>query len=190
VDFINGEIVITGVNFDNGDTPVVTLGDYPTQLALNSNTATEIKAVLPAVPDGDYLIAVSTGPSVINYDEYDLTIGAVGPQGPEGPAGPQGPPGPGGSAVAGYEQVSNSITNPGNIGSGSVFSVTAQCPGGKKVLGGGIRLSGLVSALAELRVFESKPASLTTWRASAMWVGSSPPPANSVTLEASAVCAN
>jgi hypothetical protein len=190
VDFISSEIVITGVNFDNGDTPVVTLGDDPTPLVLNSNTATEIKAVLPAVLDGDYLLAVSTGPAVKDYDEYDLTIGAMGPQGEQGPAGPQGPPGPGGSAVAEYEQVSNSITMPGNLGSGSAFSVTAQCPGGKKVLGGGIRLSGLVSALAELRVFESVPATLTTWRASAIWVGSSPTPANSVTLNAFAVCAN
>jgi hypothetical protein len=90
VDFINNEIIITGVNFDNGDTPVVTVGDDPTPLALSSNSATEIRVVLPAVQDGDYLLAVSTGPAVINYDEYDLTLGAVGPQGEKGDTGATG----------------------------------------------------------------------------------------------------
>jgi hypothetical protein len=62
---------------------------------------------LPA--DGDYLLTVATGGGASQYDEYDLTIGAVGPQGeqgpkgdkgeigeqgPVGPVGPQGPIGP------------------------------------------------------------------------------------------------
>ena len=88
------EILITGGNFDNGDPPMVTLGEDPTTLAVCSGSATEIVAELPAeVPDGDYRVAVETGPSVRHYDAYDLTIGAVGPVGPEGPQGADGPPG-------------------------------------------------------------------------------------------------
>lgn len=69
-------------------------------------------AFLPPVPDGDYVLKVSTGFMLYQNDTYDLTIGAVGPQGekgekgdtgatgatgatgPQGPAGPVGPMGP------------------------------------------------------------------------------------------------
>ena len=121
-------------------------------------------------------------------NQYPLDWNIEGSTGPPGPPG--GPPGPPG--LSGYEQVTNQTTIPGNLGSGSVFSVVAQCPGGKKVLGGGIRLSGQVSVLADLRVFESQPSSLTAWRAAAIYVGpvgQSSPPAGSVTLKAFAVCA-
>lgn len=91
VDFNAGEITITGENFDNGETPTVLLGNDLTPLTLvGTPTANAIVAVLPTVPDGDYLLAVYTGNGVIHYDEYDLTIGAVGPTGPTGPTGPQG----------------------------------------------------------------------------------------------------
>jgi microcystin-dependent protein len=128
VDFSNNEIVITGVNFDNGDTPVVTLGDDPTPLAINGSTATEIKADLPGgVQDGDYLLVVSTGPAVINYDEYDLTIGAAGLQGEPGEQGPQGKLGePGTPGEPGEQGPQGKLGEPGRPGEPG-----AQGPQGK-----------------------------------------------------------
>jgi hypothetical protein len=97
VDYDTGILVIKGVNFDNGDTPVITLGElHPLTISSSLGyTGTEIYADLPpsGVPDGDYLLAISTGSAAKRNDEYNLTIGAVGPEGPEGPQGPEGPPG-------------------------------------------------------------------------------------------------
>jgi Collagen triple helix repeat (20 copies) len=70
-------------------------------------------------------------------------VGPAGPQGPQGvqgiqgPVGPQGPIGPAGTTISGYERViSDQITiEPLGIG-----GVTAMCPTGKKVLGGGYSL--------------------------------------------------
>jgi hypothetical protein len=85
IDFDSGTIVIRGDNFDNGGTPTVLLGNDTESLTLMSDyTADEITAELPAIPDGDYRLTVYTGNGTINYDSYDLTIGAVGPQGPKG----------------------------------------------------------------------------------------------------------
>jgi len=63
------------------------------------------------------------------------------------------------------QQVSNRRSTPDNMGTGSAFSIEAECPPGTKVLGGGIRLRGLVALLTDLRVFESVPSSPTAWRA-------------------------
>ncbi|SDH86161.1 Collagen triple helix repeat-containing protein [Actinokineospora alba] len=64
--------------------------------------------------------------------------GPAGPQGPSGPAGPAGAPGPTGPAggLSGYEIVySDGLDANGSVG-------TAQCPEGKKVLGGGVLSAG------------------------------------------------
>ena len=95
--FINFEtdnitLHIYGVNFNNGTLPVVKLGGQ--QANVSSFTGQEIVASLPAdFPDGDYLLTVTTGNAVKNYDAYALTIGAVGPEGPQGPKGDTGPQG-------------------------------------------------------------------------------------------------
>lgn len=50
---------------------------------------------------GTFLFTITTGPASIQFDAFDVTIGAVGPQGlpgPNGPQGPQGLPGPPGPA--------------------------------------------------------------------------------------------
>lgn len=169
-------IEISGENFE----PLfpqnlnVTLGDYGSLDILDSSN-TMIKAELPAgIPGGDYLLTVSTGIGYWQIDEYDLTIRACEAGG-----------------VSGYQQVENYTTIPENLGRGSVFWVEAQCPGGKKVLGGGIRLTGNVDVLENLRVFESQPASETAWRASAIWVaplGTPTPGGGPVTLKAFAIC--
>jgi hypothetical protein len=94
-DVYGDTLTIKGVNFDNGAPPTVTLGEDPNPLNLVGYTAYEIEVDCPAgtCSEGDYLLAVSTGPGAKGYDKYNLTIGAVGPEGPEGPRGPEGPPG-------------------------------------------------------------------------------------------------
>ncbi len=135
VDFNNNEIKIIGVNLDNGHMPFVTLGDDSTPLVLNSYAATEIVVVLPAVPDGDYLLAVSTGPAVKNYDEYDLTIGAVGPQGLQGEQGPPGPPGVLGFYTRHADNCNDAIQT-------CYTYAEPKCDSGDKVTGGGWTATG------------------------------------------------
>jgi hypothetical protein len=72
--------------------------------------------------------------------ETALTWNQTGPQGPAGTPGPQGAPGPQGqpgtpglAGVAGYEIINTHETLPLN---GSI-EVTATCPTGKRVIGGG-----------------------------------------------------
>ena len=60
-----------------------------------------------------------------------LPAGPQGPQGPQGPGGPQGPAGTNG--VTGHEIVYD--TSPTNSDAEKVL--TATCPAGKKVVGGG-----------------------------------------------------
>jgi len=143
VDFGSNTIVISGKNFDNGQPPIVLLGDNPVALTLvGIPTANEIIAELPGVPDGDYLLTVSTSRWYRWYswyswyqDSYNLTIGAVGPQGPPGPPGPQGPPGP--SGVSGYEIVKVTFDD---CDPSVTCDRTVECPSGKVALGGGINV--------------------------------------------------
>jgi hypothetical protein len=149
VDFGGNTIVISGENFDNGNIPEVLLGNDLTPLTLvGTPTANEIVTALPAVPDGDYLLEVSTGWTSLNYDSYNLTIGATGPMGPQGIQGiqgPQGVPGPigltgatgatGAPGVSGYEIVTATHTDCAAL---ETCYRWATCPSGKKVLGGGI----------------------------------------------------
>ena len=95
VDCPNGPIeidtvTIEGVNFDNGDRPIVIFGRQG-PLTICSADGTTIVAELPnPVFDGDYRVFVSTGPAVKNFSEYDLTVRAVGSEGPRGPTGAKG----------------------------------------------------------------------------------------------------
>lgn len=62
--------------------------------------------------------------------------GPAGPQGPQGSQGPQGPQGQQGPAgISGYEVVE--VNDIYTIHPGHKLVITATCPGGKKVLGGG-----------------------------------------------------
>ena len=72
--------------------------------------------------------------------------GPAGPQGPEGPVGPQGPEGPAGAdgvdGVSGYEVVSKVLLGPLAAGE-ATGDIVANCPAGKKVLGGGVIQGGV-----------------------------------------------
>lgn len=85
---------IFGENLNNGDYMSIILGNVYTLTVLTASS-TEIIAELPdGLLEGDYRLTITTGSAPINFDSYDLTIGAVGPQGPQGEPGPQGVPGP------------------------------------------------------------------------------------------------
>jgi hypothetical protein len=65
--------------------------------------------------------------------------GDTGSTGAQGPAGPQGPVGPQGAVgVSGYEVVWSDI---GTATGAGYKTQTVACPSGKKVLGGGVRLT-------------------------------------------------
>lgn len=90
VNFDNGNMIISGQNFDNGDPPIIELGNVGTLNVVTSDEFMIEAALPPGLLDGDYLLTVITGPDSAQNATYDLTIGAVGPQGPVGPIGPQG----------------------------------------------------------------------------------------------------
>jgi hypothetical protein len=103
VDLIGSALVITGQGFDSGHTLSVLLGENDLTAGCTLISAQELDCDMPALPDGDYLLRVATGEGTTQYDEYDLTIGAVGPEGAQGATGPtgatgtQGPQGPTGA---------------------------------------------------------------------------------------------
>ena len=146
VDFDQGTIIINGRNFDNGYKPVVSLGGG--SIVVKSYTGVEIIAVLPGeTPDGDYLLTVTTGAAVKNYDAYALTIGAVGSPGPQGPQGPAGPAGPTGATGAtgpagpvGPTGATGAIGPPGPAGptgaTGAIGPAGPQGPAGANVAAG------------------------------------------------------
>jgi len=76
-------------------------------------------------------------------------IGPAGPQGPQGPVGPAGAQGPAGPAGAsGYEVVSVSVEHNFFV---TDELVIAQCPAGKKVLGGGHIMNPAVGRVGHSR---------------------------------------
>lgn len=96
--------------------------------------------------------------------------GAVGATGPAGPAGAQGPPGPTASQIEDDGGVTRSAAS-GNT-QGTLFSDTAACDPGDKLLGGGARLVALGGtygqSLNRVDLVESYPANATTWTATAV----------------------
>lgn len=81
--------------------------------------------------------------------EQHLHWGQTGPQGATGPQGPPGPPGPpgekgekgdaGATGVSAWERVQDDVFVPN--GPNQLHSVSAVCPVGKRVLGGGYSVS-------------------------------------------------
>jgi hypothetical protein len=99
--------------------------------------------------------------------------GPGGPAGPAGPAGPQGAPGAvGPPGTSGYQVIT--LTSASN--SSSPKSLTAPCPAGKRVIGGGARIFGTVGGTAVwLSGPDGTPAAPTEWRAGAQEVGAGQP---------------
>jgi hypothetical protein len=110
------------------------------------------------------------------------TAGPPGPQGPGGPQGPQGPGGPQGPpGLSGLEVVSQSSASD----TSSPKLEFAQCPAAKKVIGGGVRVSGAAETF--VAVTRSDPTDTRTWEAEAHEHDAT---ALEWTLTAYALCAN
>ena len=92
-----------------------------------------------------------------------LPAGSPGPKGDQGDQGPKGDRGPVG--ISGYEIVQGNGIGLNSGGEGLSY---ADCPTGKKVVGGG------VSGNARLAIIDSFPSGTTAWRVFARNVGVSP----------------
>lgn len=164
-DQTTGVLTINGTNLVlAGVQPVVTLGTI--DLPVITATPSEIAAQLPAgIDSATYFLTVRRGTKDIDVTYFAAVIGEVGPKGetgdpgPPGPVGPQGPEGPQGltgpqgpkgdtganglpgpqgpsgtNGVSGWERVSVDWPMPAV---GASIGAFAQCPAGKKALGGG-----------------------------------------------------
>jgi hypothetical protein len=101
------------------------------------------------------------------------------PQGPAGPAGPAGPQGPAGASA--YQTVFTT----GAGGSTATRTLTASCPAGKRVLGGGVAI--LPANVAGVAITSSYMSNPTTWTGSAREIVAT---ASDWSLNAVVICAN
>jgi hypothetical protein len=117
-------------------------------------------------------------------------VGAVGPTGPAGPVGAtggKGATGPAGPAGAPFTPTSctNVLGTPVTPTS-LLTSVTATCPSGTRVVGGGYTL-GSWSSAAECIIYRNAPSGTTGWTAS--WQGTAGTMCSGATgLNAVAIC--
>ena len=91
VDYDSNTILIHGMSLDNGGDPEINLSDFG-QIQSQLVDAETIIAQFPVngLPDGNYLLTITTGGGAVRHDEIAITVGAVGPEGPQGIQGIQG----------------------------------------------------------------------------------------------------
>lgn len=109
--------------------------------------------------------------------DIGTTAAIPGPPGPTGPPGPAGPPG-----ISGYEHVvvqSEENSDP-------FKSVTADCPAGKSIIGGGAAIFAGGGSLNMLSLTESRPIG-ANWHATAREIAGQSP--GDWSLEVRAICA-
>jgi hypothetical protein len=146
--------------------PLVWLNEVPLSIVAVSDA--RVEAGLPrGLAPGTYLLRVSRGSGAVQNGTFIVTIGAVGPRGADGPPGPpgQGLPGPSGAPGAvgppGPPGVMNVVTATaqqiGIFDNQAVVSVTAQCPTGSRVIGGGFRTFNPIQKPATSREFFGVP---------------------------------
>lgn len=104
---------------------VLQRGSIPAS-ALDRATAQRLAAKGARGPRG------KTGPRGKKGDKGDK--GAAGPVGPAGPTGPQGPQGPRGAVGVGEVEI---VRAESIVGTTTSRKVTADCPAGKRAIGGG-----------------------------------------------------
>jgi hypothetical protein len=122
----------------------------PTGLAGAAGPQGEAGPVGPMGPAG------AVGPQGAMGPKGDTgATGAQGPMGLMGPLGPQGLPG-----VSGYQIVSTPITSV-SINGNSTTTLTATCPAGKNVIGGGYESSTGAFVLHPVAMF---PSAADAWR--------------------------
>jgi len=117
----------------------------------------------------------------VDFKPGKLPAGQQGPKGDQGPPGQQGQQGPQGvPGLSGVEVVTNvSAANSNDK------TITAQCPAGKKLIGGGANAHVFLGHPKEITVLASHPTG-NTWRAAAREAA---PYAGNWFLNAYAICA-
>lgn len=124
-----------------------------------------------------------------DFARGQLPAGAEGPEGPEGPAGPTGPTGPAGPAgpagaagASGYQIV----ISQSSVDSLDTHEISATCPSGKKVIGGGARVIGGGVDENRINVVRSSPSGDTQWSVRGLELNST---GQNWGVEATAICA-
>jgi len=130
-DLVSGALVLTGTDLKGSATTVVTLGG--TGLTVLANTATSLTAQMPPNQGvGEFLIFLKRTQAPLeaaSVGEASYSLSIIEPvPGPQGDVGPQGPAG-----VSGYTVMTAVSPND----SQETRIVSATCPAGKVVLGGG-----------------------------------------------------
>jgi hypothetical protein len=118
----------------------------------------------------------------VDFKPGKLPAGPQGPQGPQGEQGAAGQQGPQGPAGLSNVEV---VTKMSPADSGDK-NVTAQCPAGKRVIGGGATAHVIFGYPKELTILASYPSG-TTWKAAAREATAY---AGNWILNAYAICAN
>jgi hypothetical protein len=110
-------------------------------------------------------------------------VGPQGPAGADGAVGPQGPAGadgaPGGLAAADYSRVDGTASASNST---TPKTVTAVCPAGSKVLGGGFEYTAGTNGVA---VTQSRATADDTWTVTADEINNVP---SSWSVQAFAIC--
>jgi hypothetical protein len=164
-------------------------GAYALSLGKGSVRSKHIKAgaVTSAKVADDSLIG-----SDIDEDTLQVPRGEAGPRGPkgdagnpgvQGPAGPQGPPG-----LSGVQVVSATSS----FNSSSSKTATANCPGGKTVVGSGASLGGFYTSGSSNNTYSEVVVTAIDVGTGSVLVRAHEPDAwsNSWSVTAEAICAN
>lgn len=123
------------------------------QLQLPRNSVGEPQLKQAAVTS----IKVRNGSLLVkDFRPGQIPAGPAGPAGPGGPAGPQGPAG-----ASAYQSVFSTSA----VDSAPTKTLTASCPAGKRVLGGGVALSPATTPGVALT--SSYMSNETTWTGAA-----------------------
>ncbi len=163
--FVDGpNLTIEGVNFDNNlpQQPMVRIAGVGQSPVSFTGTTIEAQLIDPLMPDGNYMLTVETGPSRLQFDAFEFTLGATGPAGPQGPSGLLGV----------YSRRDVVTVQPSEIVSGRV-----SCDPGDVALSGGFNLtqpSPVPPVPFNLEIFEVDSGDSTSWKFGGLNTGQEP----------------
>jgi hypothetical protein len=134
--------------------PALVIASIAVLVALAGTSVAAVSA-LPRLSVGTAQLKPNavTSSKVKNFSllRRDFKRGQI-PAGPTGARGPQGPPGPAGAAgIAALER--RDVVTPTN--SANLKTISAVCPTGKRVIGGGARVTG--AGAGKVSIVESFP---------------------------------
>lgn len=185
-DLASGTMIITGEDLKGSGSTAVKLGNAA--LSVLSATTTTVTAQLPAnQAAGEYWLFVKRTKGLVEADSigeahFSMTIEQTPEPGPEGPQGETGAAGADG--VSGHEIVTVASASD----SSATKVVTASCPAGKSVIGGGHFLLPYNQATYRgIAVGASRPVNGNSWNAVGIELASTFTP--SWQLSAYAICA-